>query len=172
MEIPKIEDQKSLKKNYWKFVKRFFLIIIGIVSLYAFGLWGWIVYDQWDKKTTAQIEYQKIQIMLDEANRNVAADTYGGKTPQETLQMYIDAVEKGNFELASKYFILPNQKKWKNELYETKELNKINNFLNPLKEAIKNSGEYSKDKNTFSFHYPILISFEIYPKGIWKIMEI
>src|SRR3990167_1902802 len=32
-------------------------------------------------------------------------DTYGGKTPQETLAMYIEAVEKGDYELASKYFV-------------------------------------------------------------------
>ncbi|MBI4993719.1 DUF4878 domain-containing protein [Candidatus Wolfebacteria bacterium] len=171
MEIPKIEDQKSLKKNYWKFVKRFFLIIIGIVSLYAFGLWGWIVYDQWDKKTTAQIEYQKIQIMLDEANRNVAADTYGGKTPQETLQMYIDAVEKGNFELASKYFILPNQKK-ELESFEKNKKENINFLLNYLKQTIKSTGYFSSDKKIYTFEKPIFIEFEIYPKGIWKIMEI
>lgn len=38
------------------------------------------------------------------------ADTYGGKTPQETLRMYIEAVEKGDYELASKYFVIENQK--------------------------------------------------------------
>ena len=33
-------------------------------------------------------------------------DTYGGKTPQETLDLFVDALKKGDVELASKYFAL------------------------------------------------------------------
>ena len=34
------------------------------------------------------------------------ADTYGGKTPEETLAMFVDALKKGDIDLASKYFML------------------------------------------------------------------
>ena len=34
------------------------------------------------------------------------ADTWGGKTPQETLDLFIDALRKGDVELASKYFLI------------------------------------------------------------------
>ncbi|MEK7128882.1 MAG: hypothetical protein AAB858_00880, partial [Patescibacteria group bacterium] len=86
--------------------------------------------------------------------------------------MYIDAVEKGDYELASKYFVLDKQEEWKSELLEIEQVDKINIFLNPLKNAIKSKGEYSENKKTFSFHDPILISMKIYPNGIWKIIEI
>jgi hypothetical protein len=36
----------------------------------------------------------------------MTADTYGGKTPEETLQLFIDALKAGDIELASKYFAL------------------------------------------------------------------
>ena len=33
----------------------------------------------------------------------MTADTYGGKTPKETLDMFVDALKKGDIELAAKY---------------------------------------------------------------------
>lgn len=33
-------------------------------------------------------------------------DTYGGKTPQETLDLFIAALKQGDVDLASKYFVL------------------------------------------------------------------
>ncbi|MEK7182517.1 MAG: hypothetical protein AAB679_02065, partial [Patescibacteria group bacterium] len=37
-------------------------------------------------------------------------DTYGGKTPEETLGLFVDALKKGDTTLASKYFVLDKQK--------------------------------------------------------------
>jgi len=45
----------------------------------------------------------------------MTADTYGGKTPQETLDMFVDALRKGDIDLASKYFLLDenlSREKW------------------------------------------------------------
>src|SRR3990167_4021988 len=47
--------------------------------------------------------YQKVEKAYVEA---MTADTYGGKTPQETLDLFVDALKKGDVELASKYFAL------------------------------------------------------------------
>mgnify|MGYP001562286652 CR=1 FL=1 len=33
-------------------------------------------------------------------------DTYGGKTPEETWAMYLDALKKGDIELAIKYYAI------------------------------------------------------------------
>lgn len=43
-------------------------------------------------------------------------DTYGGKTPEETFDMFLDALEKGDLELASKYFIVRKQDEYKKRL--------------------------------------------------------
>lgn len=40
---------------------------------------------------------------LEDFREKMTADTYGGKTPQETLDMFIAALEKNDIELASKY---------------------------------------------------------------------
>ena len=102
------------------------------------------------------------------------ADTYGGKTPQETLQMYIDAVEKGDYELASKYFIGDYQEM---ELESSRKMpsNEIQKYIDILKNAITKldiDGKYDTDKKYFSLYKPILIRMKLYPNGIWKIIEI
>jgi len=99
------------------------------------------------------------------------ADTYGGKTPQETLRMYISAVEKGDYELASKYFILGEQEKELQSLRNSPPEN-IKNLINFLNEALKNQGSYSEDKTGFAIRRPVLVDLRIYPNGIWKIVEI
>jgi len=37
-------------------------------------------------------------------------DTVGGKTPEETLKMFVAALKKGDVELASQYFSLDKKK--------------------------------------------------------------
>jgi len=39
------------------------------------------------------------------------ADTYGGSTPEETLGLFIKALEAKDYELAAKYFVVENQEK-------------------------------------------------------------
>ena len=36
-------------------------------------------------------------------------DIYGGKTPEETWAMFLDALKKGDIDLASKYFAVDEQ---------------------------------------------------------------
>jgi hypothetical protein len=98
-------------------------------------------------------------------------DRYGGSTPQETLSLYIRAVESGDYELASKYFI---EKKRDQELNGLKnsELVALKNITSLLKQTLANPGSYSDDKAGFTIRKPLLVDFEKYPNGIWKIVEI
>lgn len=43
-------------------------------------------------------------------------DTYGGETPEETLRLFIEALEKKDYELAAKYFVPENQKSMLSDL--------------------------------------------------------
>ena len=51
----------------------------------------------------------------------MTADTYGGKTPQETLDLFIAALKKEDVDLAAKYFMLDDhlsREKWIGSLAE------------------------------------------------------
>ena len=45
------------------------------------------------------------QKLLDETEAMLKADHYGGKTPEETLDMFVDALKKRDYKLAAKYYL-------------------------------------------------------------------
>ncbi len=59
-------------------------------------------------------------------------DTYGGDTPEQTLQMFIDALKKGDTDLASRYFEIEKQDKWRGDLKVGKENGSLNLLLGIL----------------------------------------
>lgn len=121
-------------------------------------------------------------------------DTFGGKTPEETYDLFISALKKGDIELASKYFTIERQGSW----LETLEKYDDNNYLESFVKELENTKEiWVKSNNstetTASFKYRVFIEkgtkttidgqeveippgdyinesvFSKYPTGIWKI---
>ena len=155
-------------KSWLKHALAFLGILIAV--LLALAIWeGYKIERQRDAVLGISDALKREQ---EENYRGAMAETYGGKTPQETLRMYIDAVEKGDYELASKYFVYENQEEWEQRLVNIKNADRIQSFLNPLREALKDTGEYSEDGITFSFHDPVGVSLIKYPNDTWKILDI
>jgi len=121
-------------------------------------------------------------------------DTYGGKTPEETYDLFISALKNGDIELASKYFVIEKQGNWLKTLEEYEKNKSIVDFVKELEDTEK-IWEKSKESNETiaSFEYQVLIEkgakatidgqeveippgnytnesvFSKYPNGIWKI---
>ncbi len=73
-------------------------------------------------------------------------DTYGGNTPEETLQFFIDALKNGDTDLAAKYFVVDKQEEWREKL----EIGQKNETLSLL------IGDLEKEKigkELFKGHY-------------------
>ncbi len=65
-------------------------------------------------------------------------DKIGGDTPEETVDLFIAALKKGDYDLASKYFVIDEQERWKKS------------FDNPNKENIDNwIKELEDNKNSW-----------------------
>ena len=167
-----MENQKN---KFWKFTRLFFAIIAGVFILYLAGAWGWYFLQQWQGQKAVQELAENLERVKREDYERAMADTYGGKTPQETLQMYIEAVEKGDYELASKYFIGDKQAEELEKLKNTK-----NDVLKTYLGYIKNVFPWrsSLDDKNFVMEAKtdlgpsIFIRFIKYPNNIWKIIEI
>jgi hypothetical protein len=98
----------------------------------------------------------------------------GGFTPEETLSLYIQAIEKQDYRLASSYFI------------EEKQSEEFMNFLGANRytlleyvQLIKKShqGTYGEDGSLYSIRYELpgpdfFARFRKYPDNHWKIIEI
>jgi hypothetical protein len=107
----------------------------------------------------------------------MTADTYGGKTPQETLDMFVSALRAGDVELASKYFLLDenaSREKWDKLLSE----NKTKDVLDEMARDFSTAEFYktfSEDKVQFVIYNSdrsdsliINLVFNKYSK-VWKI---
>jgi hypothetical protein len=73
-----------------------------------------------------------------------ADDTYGGDTPEETLRLFIDALKRGDTDLASKYFVVDEWDRFHTELERLKRrdsLEKMLDDLSKIKLVKKNSTE-------------------------------
>lgn len=82
--------------------KRLFLfwgVLVAMVLVVSGGYWIWKTYFSYDPVKVYQEAEQKYIAAM-------TADTYGGKTPQETLDLFVEALRAGDVELASKYFTL------------------------------------------------------------------
>ena len=143
------------------------IVVVGVIILLAALWYGLSWFGEWKfAKDIKQIQ--------EETNRPYLEDTYGGKTPQETLQLFVAAVEKGDFDLASKYFVLSKQGEWKRKLIGARAANKLETLLKPVKEEnekLKNEEPLWEGKNNFVSGDAVLFQFVKYPK-VWKIKEI
>jgi len=162
-----ISPEEARKSKLWKFFAGFLLIIVLALA----GLWGIAKYERYigarevDKLADAMEQFERGEY------ERAMADTYGGKTPEETLALYIKAVEDGDYELASKYFILDKQDAELRSWHKATE-GDIQNVISLLKETLKSQGSYSSDRKGFVIRKPLLVDFQLYPNGIWKIIEI
>jgi hypothetical protein len=151
--------------------KKIILIVALVAVVIVAGWYGFQKYENWSFWREMKSQADKFTSEQDRLKVLREADTHGGKTPQETLEMFIAAVEAGNYELASKYFVVEKQKKWFDNLFSIKNANKFDVFLLPIKEAQKIAGEYSENKMAYVIYDPVLIDFIKYPPTSGKSMK-
>jgi len=155
------------KKGY----KKFLIGFLGIFVLALAFVYGAPVFSRWYRYWQDDQFQKKVERVRREDYERVMADTFGGKTPQETLSMYIEAVEKKDYELASKYFV---EDKRGEELksFDGVTDEKLKDYVSILKEGLRSEGGYSADKDLYFIETPVYFKFIFYPNGIWKIAEI
>lgn len=154
--------------------KRFFLfwgVLVAMVVAVTGGYFVWTKYFKYDLEKVYQEEERKyVEAMT--------ADTYGGKTPQETLDMFVDALRKEDIELASKYFLLDenlSREKWEDYLTEVRN----RGLLNKMADDIQNRTQSVNGDNETDYGFEILnreglvaVLIDMYLNkysGAWKI---
>jgi hypothetical protein len=174
-------------------VGRFFLW--AFVALFSYTVYA-LIWNEYGRLRINLLEYS-IRKAEETARDLRAKDTYGGKTPQETYEMYLDALKKGDIELASRYYVRKYQESGRKSLQRLKEIGSYerwvasrpewNNFIEISKGALPNKRWY---EYPVIFTEPIVMSrsdgstytlgpersgtstmiFELIPEsGIWKI---
>lgn len=162
------EQNQQNKKRVPKGLKIATIIAGAVIIFLVAAFYGLSWYGEWSlqKDITQIIKQQNLPFL---------EDMYGGKTPKETLELFIAAVEKGDFTLASKYFMLSEQERWESGLEKIKEKNNLQLFLSRLykmedKESLS-PDSFQMGAKDESGVFMTFITFVKYPSGIWKIQE-
>ena len=140
---------KRRKKNI-RFLKSRYFIILVIFLILGLGIsWSsWYFNPEMRQarqyKKDAEILARKIQ----EQAKEYAADTYGGETPKETYEMFLQALKMGDIGLASKYFISDKQEEYEQFFTDIKNNNKWDEMIEDLFNPDNQKGEM-KENSTY-----------------------
>ena len=176
------------------------LIIIGIIILLAAGAGFWV----WQKYqadlvvvdnliVTKEDERKFLEPLAREQKEREEAykkDAYGGKTPEETLKLYLDAQRAKNIELASRYYLIEDQQEERRILEnllkeDAVSYNRWAGFMAKAKK-VKEEGDRASFEYEYELTYEVVdsefpnikippgtytntISFVKLPSGVWKI---
>lgn len=108
-------NNESLKRGFSKFYL-FLITLVVILVLVGGGYYVWRKFNP--------TPYDVGMKLVENYEKQMRADTYGGATPEETLKLFVAALKKEDVELASKYFMLDDngsREKWVQRLTELKE---------------------------------------------------
>jgi len=149
---------------------------IGLVVLVAAPYYIWDKF--FDAQAVSERKTQKQYEAFIEWEKNyeetMKNDTYGGKTPQETLDLFVAALRNDDLELASKYFALGSSLDKNDWLLELK--NNTIDMLNAASKAIPTPDQKPSSKifwfsvysNSGEVEQLIEMSFNDF-SNIWKI---
>jgi len=134
------EEQKEPKfsGSFFKFAS--VMLAMVVAGLAASYLWQTYVSPQARANRQMEEQYRKYQEFEVAYKQAMTNDTYGGKTPQGTLDLFIAALEQNDLELASKYFALNSigqqDEKWLRELERIKKAKEVEYLISFVEHAI------------------------------------
>jgi hypothetical protein len=162
-----IDLSKPARQHLFKYFSTFLLIMLVIFV----SLFGLSKYQRYLGASEVEKVADALERLKQQDYEDAMADTVGGKTPQETLSLYIQALEKRDFVLAGKYFIGTKQQE-ETDSWKGIPENRIKDVIVILKSSLKSELDCSTDRKQCVIHDPVLVDFKLYPNGIWKIIEI
>lgn len=156
------------------------LVILLIATVYAKSYFDWrgdydVAHtDDYARGLAAQLfKYQADR--LEEQYRN---DTYGGDTPEETLRLFVEAIEKKDFDLATRYYLPEKQVEARKNFSLPEATTGILNFISAyrrgkIKEvSYKSPDDYGIEVYAPGSEVPYYIKFVKNTfTGKWKIEE-
>ena len=160
---------------------------LGVVALIVVFWFVYLVFFSPDARRDFEMRKNYDQAIegLNEFDKRMRDDIYGGKTPQETLNLFIDALKQKNIDLASRYFAFEtggkdafNNEKWRLGLQKLSDANGTDDLILNIENAkpLGYSENYSWYRKAFNFEgknkdgekIDIVLVFNHF-SGVWKI---
>lgn len=128
-----------------KKIGKIVLLVLIFAGGFAVGLTSKYYIDEWRAA-------RNVALWMDSLDP-YKNDTYGGATPEETFDMYLAALKKGDLELASKYFWAERQKRQLEFLQKMKNNNESQVYIDELNSVKKDSWKKNESNNDAVINY-------------------
>ena len=125
-----------------------------LIALVALGVLFGIRYLRYRNDPAYQNEQAAYEYVEQEKKliQQMKDDPYGGETPEETLRLFIDALKKGDTDLASRYFVVDKQEQQEQLLNDLKQkLPEFEKYATEISVATKS--DTSLGENMVQFEY-------------------
>jgi len=142
-----IENKPKKRGVKWIIIVLIVILVALFLSLGGYGVIKQYYNNQQEREGMSQL-IKGYEETMDKISKTLTEDIYGGGTPQETLDMFIDALEKGDIELAGKYFALDanlSRQKWEDGLKQAQEEGRILNIIESIKRAEESENQSGLD---------------------------
>ncbi len=116
------------------------MIIVGTVAVSSllFSIWNGYLSPEARLANKEFKAWENLERFIADSEAKQKADTFGGKTPEETISMFVAALEKGDLDEAGKYFELQvdgsYNAEWRKKLDQAKERDTIKLIISDFKE--------------------------------------
>lgn len=176
MEDPIITNMPLEEEKPSRSWPKYGLFLMGALIIPA-SYYGWNYYLSPEARE-ARSFYEDVATFQNIQNK-FASDTYGGETPEETINLFVAALERGDLELAAKYFELQTNGEQDarilSELEKMKSEGKIPEIIDSLKKAIpdeRESTSYSYRFNSFDDKGDLKYQIDLFngdKSTVWKL---
>jgi hypothetical protein len=119
-----------------KFFGGFVAIVVGSIVIAFIAIYF-----------SPESRYERATASLQEQYAN---DIYGGDTPEETLELFIQALEDGDVDLASRYAVVEKQDLLLGELKDSIENGFLDDYIDILVDSIKHKS-HNEELNSYEF---------------------
>jgi hypothetical protein len=133
-----------------KILNKKIIKIAAIVFGVLFIIYLIMMVPEFWKSYKAQKALEKFEA---EMRKPYEEDIYGGKTPEETWQMFLDALKKGDIDLASRYFDVEHQGEAKKWLENLKQENRLNQNIEEMETLHKSEEKTISQDRAYYFYY-------------------
>lgn len=169
---------RSLARKWYFWV----FLVFAIPAIW--WVWGYVVWqlDRQDllaENRSAYLGWLKMGADQKLLEAQYKTDTYGGATPEETLRLFVEALEKRDYELAAKYFVPEERENFAKDVLKAQESGGLTGFINAYRNGrvvppggVGASGIYEIELFERNAEFPFgirLIKNEFTNK--WKILE-
>jgi len=129
------------------------IILVCAIILAA----GVIVYMFFGDYFSGSSYWQQKKLMSD-LERPYKTDTYGGKTPEETFNMFLTALKSGDVDLASKYFEPDEQAEKLKDFQLSKESGSLNQDIDYIENSWNKKQLIKKEDAEAMYEYKVKFS--------------